>query len=129
MNTLTALFITATAHFNLPPGLLESLCFIESRHEVSAIHRDDGGSDSLGVCQVKYNTAKWLGFKGNEQQLMDPKVNIYYSAKYLSHNLKRYNGNIEKSVIAYNRGSAGNLSRTQYSEKVLTQWRQESNER
>lgn len=128
MVTLTALFITATAHFNLPPGLLESLCFIESRHEVFAIHRDDGGSDSLGICQIKIETARWLGFKGDSQQLMDPKTNIYYSAKYLARNLKRYNGNIEKSVIAYNRGSAGNLSRTQYSEKVLTQWRQANNE-
>lgn len=128
METLTAIFLSATMQFNLPPALLDSLCFVESKHEVTAIHHDDGGSDSLGVCQVKLETARWLGFQGTEQQLMNPKVNAYYAAKYLSRNLKRYNGQVEKSVIAYNRGSAKNLRHTQYSQKVLTIWRQANNE-
>lgn len=120
---LAALFVAATIQFNLPPGLLSSLCFVESKHDVSAIHHDDGSTDSIGVCQVKLKTSQWLGFTGSEKQLLDPKTNIFYAAKYLSKNIKRYDGQIERAVVAYNRGNAKGLLRTNYSDKVINQWR------
>jgi soluble lytic murein transglycosylase-like protein len=123
MNILTALFITTSTQFGLPPNLLSSLCYVESTHKVNAVHHDDGGSDSLGICQIKFETSRWLGFKGTAKQLMNPKINIYYAGKYLARNIKRYNGQIEKAVIAYNKGSAGSLVHTKYSQKVFTNWR------
>lgn len=122
--TLALIFIAYTNMFNLPPELLSSLCFIESTHNISAVHKDDGGSNSVGICQVKLSTAQWLGFKGTEEQLMNPETNVYYAAKYLAHQIKRYN-NIDRAVISYNQGSAGNLTQTEYSNKVLTKWNEE----
>jgi soluble lytic murein transglycosylase-like protein len=119
--TLVLLFQFATQQFNLPPGLLSALCYVESTHNVSAIHADDGSSDSLGICQVKIETARWLGFQGTERDLMQPKVNIWYAAKFLSYQINRYN-DIERGVVAYNRGNAKGLTSSAYSAKVMKQW-------
>lgn len=121
--SLAFIFQTAAAQFNLPPGLLEAVCFVESKHIVTAIHHDDGNSPSYGLCQVKLETAQWLGFNGTADDLMKPHVNAYYAAKYLARNLRRY-GTFEKAVIAYNRGNAGNLTTNGYQTKVFNRWRE-----
>lgn len=117
------MFTSTSMQFGLQPNLLSALCYVESRHNVAAVHKDDGTSNSVGVCQVKLKTAKWMGFEGTEKQLMDPKVNTYYAAKYLAYQQKRYHS-VTKAVIAYNIGNAKDLTRTKYSDKVLKQWRQ-----
>lgn len=124
MVTLMALFTATTLQLGLPPNLLSSLCYVESTYDITAVHHDDGGTNSLGVCQIKLKTAKWLGFKGNELELMKPEVNIYYSGKYLAYQLRRYKGNITKAVIAYNFGNAKNLTSSKYQRKVFNKWRQ-----
>jgi soluble lytic murein transglycosylase-like protein len=40
--------------------------------------------------------------------------------------MKRYNGNVTKAIIAYNRGNAKDLIRTEYSDKVISQWRNQN---
>lgn len=123
MTALHVLFMTISIQYSLPSGLLEAVCFVESNHKVNAVHKDDGGANSLGVCQIKLNTAKDLGFKGTEKQLMNPKTNIKYAAKYLRHQLNRYKGSITKAVIAYNLGHASGLTTTKYQRKVFKKWR------
>lgn len=95
---------------------------MESTHNVNAIHVQDGATDSLGVCQIKLETAQWLGFRGTREQLMDPETNIYFAAKFLSFQKIRYSGNITKAIIAYNRGNAKNVRRTAYSDRVYTRY-------
>ncbi len=107
---------------NLPPGLLSSLCYVESNHNIYAVHRDDGRGNSVGICQIKIDTAKGMGFKGNEEDLMRPENNIYYAGKYLSHQRTRYNS-LTKGVIAYNIGHAGVLTSSRYQDRVFKQWR------
>lgn len=121
------LFVLYGAQFNLPAGLLSSLCFVESRHDVSAIHMHDGSGNSVGVCQIKLKTARYLGFKGTEKQLMRPDVNIYYAAAYLRYQMNRYRS-IKKGVIAYNIGNARGLTSTIYQTKVFKQWRNDETE-
>ena len=75
----------------------------------------------MGVCQIKLKTAKWLGFRGTEKQLMDPSINIYYAGKYLAKQLHRYTS-IQKAVIAYNIGNAKNLTTSKYQAKVFKRW-------
>lgn len=118
---LTLLFNLNTAAYNLPPNLIHSICFVESSYNTKAVNIDDGGEDSLGVCQIKYSTAKWMGFKGTRKQLMQPENNIKYASKFLAYQIKRYNGNVTKGVIAYNRGNAIRLTSSPYSVKVFKQ--------
>jgi soluble lytic murein transglycosylase-like protein len=122
MDILTAIFVSMSSQYNLPPGLLYSLCYVESKHNVHAVHHDDGATDSLGACQIKLNTARWLGFKGTQQELMEPFTNVRYAAKYLAYQIHRYR-DIRKAVIAYNLGHAGILTTTKYQSKVFKEWR------
>ncbi len=117
-----SIFLTTSIQMNLPPNLLSSLCYVESKHDIAAIHHDDGNSDSLGICQIKHDTAKWLGFKGSKEELMRPDINIKYAGLYLRYQIKRYNS-VSKAVISYNRGNAKGLTTTNYQARVFKQWR------
>ena len=121
MNSLAVIFLTMTTHFGLPDGLLSSLCYVESTHNPNAIHRDDGNTDSIGLCQIKYKTAKGMGYNGTEKQLLEPTTNAYYSAMYLKKQIKRYKS-VQRGVIAYNRGNSKNLTTSRYQRKVYSIW-------
>jgi soluble lytic murein transglycosylase-like protein len=118
---MLTLFTTISISLGLPPGLLSSLCYVESKHKINAIHHDDGTEDSLGICQIQYTTAKQLGFKGTKEQLMDPKNNIKYAGLYLKHQISRYNS-VQKGVIAYNQGHCGTIRTTKYQRNVYRRW-------
>lgn len=125
--TLPFLFALMIQTFHLPVGLQSSICWVESNHNPKALHKDDGGGNSVGVCQIKLSTARSLGFKGNETQLQDPKVNIYYSARYLRRQLDRYRGDSHKAVAAYNAGAwrlnmQGQIKNRHYVDKVFQAW-------
>lgn len=119
---LTFWFTIMSSQYNLPPGLLQSLCKIESNHKVEAISYNDGDGHSYGVCQIKHKTAKYIGFKGTPEELMEPQINIKYAATYLAYQMKRYKNNIPKAVIAYNKGNAKDLTSTRYQLKVFNVW-------
>lgn len=125
--TLALYFVVTSQAFSLPVGLLSALCYVESAHTPSAVHFDDGGSTSNGVCQIKLNTARMIGFKGTAKQLMNPKTNIHWSGKYLKRQLDRYDGIPVKAIAAYNAGKyrvnkAGLIMNRKYVKKVLTAW-------
>ena len=121
------LFIAASQTFNLPPGLLDAICYVESGHKADAMHVDDGGSHSIGICQIKLSTARQMGFKGTEEALRNPRTNIYYAASYLHNRLVRYDGDVVNSVAAYNAGSVKLTDKkvpinVNYVRKVLRIW-------
>ena len=123
---LAILFTSATAVFGLPPGLLDAVCYVESKHQIHAFHKDDGHANSVGICQVKLATARMLGFKGTETELMEPGTNINFAAKYLAHQYDRY-GTAWESVCAYNTGSYrmaqdGLAVNREYGKKVFKVW-------
>lgn len=87
----------------------------------------DGNSPSYGVCQIKLETARYLGFSGTAKQLMKPENNIFWAGKYLSMQLKRYNNDPRKAVAAYNAGThrvdkRGKIKNNQYVVKVFKAW-------
>jgi len=123
MNTavILALLSSVSLEYNIPEGLLASICYKESTFNVQAINRFDGGkTHSYGICQVKLETAKFMGFKGNRKALQDPETNITYAAKYLRYQYRRYRSWV-KAIGAYNRGSV-NGNCTNYSHEVIDIW-------
>lgn len=121
MSSLAALFATISLSYGIPDGLLSAMCFTESSHKITVVRLNDGGEDSLGVCQIKLSTAKYVGFKGTRKDLMKPKNNIESAAKYLQYNYKRY-GNWSRAVIAYNKGSSTGPMQNKYWCKVMKHW-------
>lgn len=76
---------------------------------------------------MKRATAQTIGFRGDQDFLMRPSVNIYYAAKYLSQQLKRYKGDPVKAICAYNTGTYKENANKQpvnlpYMNKVLKAW-------
>ena len=101
---LTEIIAETAKNIGVPGSLLLAIC----SHETGLTHKikyNDGRSNTYGMCQIKHETAKMLGFKGSEKDLMNPKNNAKYAAKYLKYQLKRYNYNWCKSTLAYNAGS------------------------
>lgn len=126
-NFLLLLFVNISQTLSLPPGLLSSICYVESRHDIKAYRQFDGGSESVGICQVKLSTAQYLGFTGTVKELSYPVVNIYYAGKYLKNRISIYKGDVIKGISAYNSGSCrinkeGKIRNFQYVEKVLRRW-------
>lgn len=117
-NTLNGMFKDAAKETNIPVNLLRAVCHVESKHNVKIKRVWDGGSYSYGICQIKLGTAKMMGFSGKETELIQVRTNIRYAARYLAHQLKRYNNNYEKAIVSYNRGSYTNQRTQSYSEKV-----------
>lgn len=128
MSGLVAIFALVSQSLGLPPGLLSAVCWVESKHNQDAINLYDGGTPSLGVCQIKLSTARRLGYKGSIQKLWrDPKTNAYYAGLYLRVNLDRYDNDANKAVAAYNAGvhrvnNQGLTKNRKYVEKVLLAW-------
>jgi soluble lytic murein transglycosylase-like protein len=116
--SLGAMYKEAAKTNGIPVELLRAVCEIESKHNLKVKKVWDGGSYSYGVCQVKLGTARMLGFKGKEQQLINPNTNIDYAAKYLAYQLKRYKGDYKKAIVSYNRGSYNKNETMTYSGKV-----------
>ena len=80
------------------------MCYVESKHKIGAIHEHDGKTASIGVCQIKMETARSLGFKGTREQLVAPGVNVQFAGKLLSYQIARCRSE-QKGIRAYNSGA------------------------
>jgi len=92
-------------HTPVSGRLIHAICMVESQGNTLAYSPRDAGSPSYGVCQIKMKTAIWLGFKGDEFELMKPDVNAMYAAKYLQYHMHRYR-TLDEAISAYNAGHA-----------------------
>lgn len=100
----STIILAAAKAVGVPGALLLAICTHESGlRNVEAPH--DHGSPSYGLCQLKLDTAKGLGYQGNGPGLMVPETNAKYAAQYLKMQLERYDGDWCKSVAAYNSGT------------------------
>jgi hypothetical protein len=97
------------------------------------IHGDKdykGTHQARGVFQVQLATARHLGFTGKIKELDDPFVSWYYADKYIYILYQKYNGDIYKTLYAYNAGPgrANDLERrkgfdfkkTKYVKKIIS---------
>ena len=103
---------------------------VESSGRTEVINYNDGpGGHSYGECQVQYPTARELGYARDiycsEKSKAPKKCGLLkrskeYGSKYLSKQLKRYNGDWTKAISAYNAGSYTKKNR-KYVQKVIRQ--------
>lgn len=94
----------------LPRGLLPAVADTESSWNPKAINKTSGAA---GLFQFIPDTAKRYGL--NVQERYDPEKSATAAAQYFQDNLKRYGGDIAKSLAQYNGGNAavtsdGNLN-------------------
>jgi soluble lytic murein transglycosylase len=96
---------------DLDPALIAAVIYAES-------HFRDGQTSAAGaqgLMQLTPATARYIAHKsGGTQFVVDdlatPQVNIAYGAYYLRYLLRRYEGNVDFALAAYNAGE-GNVDR------------------
>jgi len=75
--------------------LLKAVIYYESGGNIRAISK----AGAIGLMQLMPSTAEALGVNP-----YDPYQNVYGGAKYLKYLLKRFNGNVIKTLMAYSAG-------------------------
>jgi transglycosylase-like protein with SLT domain len=88
----------AAANHSLDPRLVKSVMLVESGFNASAV----SPKGARGLMQLMPATASRHGVKNSH----NPAENIAGGTRYLSHLLEMFDGNLEKSLAAYNAGEA-----------------------
>lgn len=114
---MIAILIAAALANGVPPDIFVSMCWVESNHNPRAVAKNDGGEDSIGLCQLQLSAARDVGFRGVRTDLYNPVVNADYAAKYFRRQLDRYEWNVVDAVIAYNAGRS--IKYRRYVDKVF----------
>lgn len=99
---LDCLFNAAAQKYNVPLNLLKAVAQVESNFSPNAT----SGCGAMGIMQLMPGTAQSLGVSN----AYDPEQNIMGGAKLLSQLLKRFDGNYELTLAAYNAGP-GNVEK------------------
>ena len=90
------------AKYDVDPALVAAVIEQESKFRRTA-HSPVG---ARGLMQLMPRTGRWLGARN----LYDPEQNVDAGVKYIKYLQKRFNGNVKKTIAAYNAGE-GNVKR------------------
>jgi soluble lytic murein transglycosylase-like protein len=89
----------AVAH-GVPLELAHAVVRVESNYNPTLTGR--GGT--LGLMQIKYATARGIGYTGTAKALMDPAVNLEWGMRYLAGARKLAKGNVCGTILRYQAG-------------------------
>ena len=111
--------------YDVDPALVAAVMETESRFKSRA--RSQVGA--RGLMQLMPRTGRWMG----ADNLYDPEQNVEAGTKYLGYLTKRFDGNLKKTLAAYNAGE-GNVRRYKgvppfretrsYVQKVMSRYEQ-----
>jgi soluble lytic murein transglycosylase-like protein len=86
------------------PQLVLAIAEIESSKNSTSVSRQ-GRASHYGLMQLKPETARMLGFRGHNKDLLQWRTNLKYGVKYLNQKLKKYHSK-QAAAAAYNAGAA-----------------------
>ncbi|MGV3548861.1 transglycosylase SLT domain-containing protein [Rhizobium sp.] len=75
---LNQLIAKYSALYDVPEPLVHHVVRRESNYNPSAVHKGN-----WGLMQIRYNTAKGMGYDGSPTGLLDAETNLKYAVKYL----------------------------------------------
>lgn len=96
---LETLIEATAAEYRLPSALLHKIIKRESNYNPSALFRGH-----WGLMQIKYATAKSMGYRGDPKGLLDAATNLKYGGKYLAGAYLVAGGNAERAARLYRSG-------------------------
>jgi soluble lytic murein transglycosylase-like protein len=130
-SSLLRAVLEAERTYGLPPFLVLAMIHCESRFDPLA----EGPRGSLGLMQIKPSVAEEVA-RGHDldwqgaSTLLDPAENVRIGTRYLARLVRRFDGDHETALAAYNRGptrvetglAAGIVHGRDYVERVLARW-------
>ena len=96
---LDAMIETHAKAHGVPITLLRRVIARESGYNPRLMH-----SGNIGLMQIRYATARSMGYKGAPRGLLDPEVNLTYATPYLANAYKVSSGSEDRAVTLYSSG-------------------------
>lgn len=84
----------------VPEQLVHRIIHEESRYQPRVI----GGGGAMGLMQIKYTTARGLGYRGSATGLLDPDTNLTWGVRYLAGAYRMAQGNADVARVLYGTG-------------------------
>ncbi len=97
---ITSLIEKYAKLYQVPAALIHRVVHRESRYDPKAFNN----RGYFGLMQIKYNTAKSMGYDGPASGLFDAETNIKYAAKYLRGAWMVADNKLDTAVALYARG-------------------------
>ncbi len=98
----------ASKEHNVEINLIKAIVFTESSGKSSGYDYEKyANENSYGLGRILLSTARDMGFKGTAIDLLNPKINLYYTTKYIRFWLDKGNNNMSLAISSYNSGFKG----------------------
>ena len=102
----------------VPEALVHRVVIRESRYDPRAV----GSGGAMGLMQIKYSTARAMGYTGSPAGLLDADTNLTYAVRYLAGAYRVAHGNSDRAVMNYARGYYGGAKREGFSPYRANAW-------
>ncbi len=86
--------------YTIDPALVLAFVRIETRFQPNAV----SPVGAMGLMQLMPSTARSLGGRTTDDELLDPGYNMALGQRYIARMLNHYNGSIAQAAAAYNAG-------------------------
>ncbi|MEP7454653.1 transglycosylase SLT domain-containing protein [Phyllobacterium sp. SB3] len=96
----SSIITSYASSYGVPVALAHAVVRVESNYRADMT----GRAGEVGLMQIKYSTAKGLGYTGSRQALYNPDTNIRWGMKYLAGAHKLGNGTTCGTILRYNAG-------------------------
>jgi soluble lytic murein transglycosylase-like protein len=83
----------------VPEAFVHRIVMRESRYHPRLVH-----NHCFGLMQIKYATARGMGYRGDPRGLLDPEVNLTYAVPYLANAYRLADGNEERATALFRGG-------------------------
>jgi len=98
-SSLDALIARHARAFSVPEGLVHRVVMRESRYNPTLHH-----GPYWGLMQIRYDSARSMGYVGPASGLLDPNINLTYGVAYLANAYRIAGGDTQRAISLYARG-------------------------
>ncbi|MFZ0494213.1 MAG: lytic transglycosylase domain-containing protein [Methylocella sp.] len=86
----------------LPEAFVHRIVMRESRYRPRLVH-----NHCFGLMQIKYATARGMGYRGDARGLLDPQTNLTYAVPYLANAYRLADGDEDRAAALFRGGYYG----------------------
>jgi soluble lytic murein transglycosylase-like protein len=99
LTTINSLVTHHARTHGIPEALVHKVIRRESGYNPRALSRGN-----FGLMQIRYDTARGMGYRGSPSGLLDANTNLTYAVPYLANAYRVAGGNADRAVALYASG-------------------------